>query len=73
MGGFYPARARSSIGYGTDRLYAILRAAYIAALIAAIFAKKTGMICVLLCLGELPVFIRWVMDGRRLRRASRRG
>ena len=72
-GGFYPSRARSSIGYGTDRLYAILRTAYIAALIAAVFAKKMGMICLLICLGELPVFIRWFMDGRRMRRSQRRG
>lgn len=74
-GAFYPSRARSSIGYGigTDRLYAILRTAYVAALIAAVFAKKMGMICLLICLGELPVFIRWCMDGRRMRRSQRRG
>lgn len=68
MEGFYPLSARGSIGHGTGRLYLILRGLLMAAIFAALTVKMTGVVLTLIALGELPVFVRWFMEGRRLRR-----
>jgi hypothetical protein len=39
-----------------------------AAIFAALTVKMTGVVLTLIALGELPVFVRWFMEGRRLRR-----